>query len=158
MPNLRTTVRWERYAPDLPGNRANKPPFYFEIAADLTKEQFISVQRDLEAVDEFPEPPKDETEEQALARVKLEDDERVKRSAKALAPYVKMGVEPLTIDDVPIKSLEDYFAAVSKFQSKFFYREPASILGQLNNLGGDGGFFSARLSGGRSSTRAPNGA
>lgn len=158
MPNLKTTIRWQRYEPALPGNREDKRPFYFEIAADLTKEQYRALQDELAKVDEHPAPPDGETAVAAEERRRAEALESAKRTAKALGPFVRFGAEPLTLDGEQVTTLEQYLVAMLRFQDLSFFAEVTSAVSRVNSLGGVQGFFSERLSGGFGSTgQKPNG-
>lgn len=157
MPDIKLAVRWERYTPDLPGNRASDRPFYFELAADMTKLQFAAMQTDLQAADDFPTPPKDETEEAALARVAEERAESIRRVAKVLTPYVRFGTEPISFGGEPCTTLERYLEVVATLQSREYFREVSAALARANMVS-DVEVFSERLSGGFTSTRAPRSA
>jgi hypothetical protein len=157
--NLTLQTRWERFEPDLPGNRlaegeapSSRRPFYFELAAGMTKEQFRALQRCLDEADDFPAPPKDETPAAMEARMAAQLAEECKRTAAALAPYVRFGQEPLTFDGEAVTTLEQYLLAVSRFQSPVYFVEPSTALARLNTLSGAQALFFERLSGGFAST------
>lgn len=161
MPNLKLTVRWERYEPDLPGNRATKDspkghrPFYFQLAADMTKEQVRAMRTQVEALAELDEgkAAPGETADERDARLAAHADEVIRQTSQVLAPYVKFGVEPLTIDGKSVATLEDYLHAVADIADQFYVNELTASLARVNTLYGVQNFFFERLSGGFASTR-----
>lgn len=148
--NLTSVTRWQRYVPDLPGNREAKAPFYFELNASLTKEQLRAVRTKAEPLPEpigagqAPPPMDPEASRQA----------RVKRYAEAFTPYVRLGAEPLKLDGADILTLEQYLDAMSRLAFEGWFLEPGIALQHANSLGDLVGFFSERLSGGFTSTTA----
>jgi hypothetical protein len=148
MPDLRllSVTRWEKYVPDLPGNRNAPQPFHFELHATMTKEQSRALRQSLEPLETSDKPQT--PEEQRIAKVE--------RYAKALEPYVKLGPNPLSMDEKPISNIHDYLDAMSRLEFEGYFHEMGWALQRINSVEGLTAFFSERLSGGFTTTAAQN--
>lgn len=162
MPDIKLAPRWVRYEPDLPTNRVTKDsprghrPFYFELAADLSKTAYASIKAQLDAIDLMERPVRHdgESDEVFAMRRAAHDDAVAHATAETLGPYVKLGAEPITFGGgEPVKTLEEYLRVMQTYQNIVFFAEPAAALASVNSLSGERAFFSERLSGGLTSTR-----
>lgn len=158
MADLTGTMRWLQYPPDLFGNRSLERPFYFDVAASLSKEQMRVLKAALTAPAAALEPlPVDATEEQRDARDETIRAEVVGRYAVAMEPFVKLGNEPLVIDGKRLGTLREYFDLVTtKVAGTGAFFEVSSALFDANTLSTDQLFRFGRPSGGFTSTTGPN--
>lgn len=150
MPELRllSVVRWERYVPDLPGNRASPQPFHFQLNASMSKEQARELRHAMEPLEPAPDAAPVSPDERRKAKVA--------RYAAALEPYVKLGPDPLSLDGQPVKSLLEYLDAMSQLEFEAYFYEVGWSLQRINSVEGLTAFFSERLSGGFTTTPAPS--
>ena len=138
MPTLSRTFRWERFEPHL-GNNLELPPkqrFYLEVASGLSKAQ-------LEAFGKAHQ-----------AALKGTMEESVGPMAAELAPYVRLGAEPLIVDGQAIDTLEKYVGLVLGAVGLFNLIEVTQAVVDFNSINGSFSHFSAWRSGGTSGTRA----
>ncbi len=157
MPDLTNTVRWLEFLPDLLGNLDSPRPFFFKLNGSMSKEQLLALDAALEQRSTLPELPAEATPEQKKEYDEAARLEVVKKYARALEPYVKLGDEPLSFDSKPVASLHDYFEVVTRHLAGLeLLFEPYRALVSANTLGVRGHFYSGRLSGGFTSTTSRN--
>ncbi len=127
MADLKLSMRWEKYAPELDDNHKLDRPFYFEVATSLTRAQLrdidaaVSKVFELAAASVTPPPAGLTPEEISGYRQKIEEaalEAELVGIAAVLEPWVKMGPEALTIAGQPIRTLEQYMRAVSVVASR----------------------------------------
>lgn len=143
MANLDNLIRWHEYVPDLGENRKLTPPFTVLLAVGLTKPD---LQRLAEALEHLPE-PKEGEDQQAAAEAKAD------ALAKALAPHVKLGPEPLFVGNEAVDSLPKLLRLYMRMSAgAAAVLELALALRHFNGVGGQAQLFFERLSGGSGST------
>lgn len=147
MAEISRTFRWQRFVPDLGDNRDLPKPFYLEVAVGITREQLDQL---LAAGKELHEKAYVDGPAGVVAAV---DD-----LAKMLSPFIRMGKEPLVVDGKTVASLRDYLELCASMPNLVNALELPMAVRFCNQLGGDQELFFERLSGGFSSTPAPNGA
>jgi len=142
MPDI-SIDRWERLEPRL-GNNLTQPQakrFYLEVNASLTKAQLVAFQ-----------------DAQVAAMNASNDAKDFSRSVKpmtdALAPFVRMGAEPLLVDGKPVATLEQYVELCLSMAGLFNLLEMTRTVREYNELGGTFAHFSKWRSGGDFGTRA----
>lgn len=144
MASLDRLFRWERYVPDLGGNRELPQPFYLEIASGLTKQQLGDV---FDAVTLAQRSA--ESENQTLAEYLTATIPGV---AAALDGVVRLGKEPLTVQGSPVSSLTEYLLLAVHTPGQVSFLEVLQALGEFNSAEGARRLFSARHSGGLATT------
>lgn len=160
MPSL-SRITWHRFEPRI-GNNTELPVeqrFFLEVARGLTKEQ-------LKAFGEafFRQPESDGlTDEQVAA---LSNDEQAKRTealkaaetrahderVAELKRWVRFGSQTLVVDGQVIENVGAYLDFFDAQANRFEWLELARELYRVNSITGNEELFSARPSGGSSST------
>lgn len=149
MANLETLIRYQRFAPDLGANRELEKPFFVELAVGMTKLQLKALADTVDTVDEKATGMGDE---EYL-------EHAVKKMADALAPYVKMGTEPLVVNGKRIETLSELLTLYATLASgPAAMLELSTALRWFNSIGGATALFFERLSGGSVSTTPRSGA
>lgn len=144
MANLKSRIRWKKWAPDVGENRTLEggPVLFLELATDLTAAQLEEVAACLKREGE---------------KVTTLDELRVgmrARFVEALGPYVRVHAGPHTVDGQPLANLDDYLALVTQGAGLGAdqLRELQAALVSFNSLDGPDELFSLRSSGGARST------
>lgn len=144
MANLKSRIRWKKWAPDVGENRSldGGPVLFLELATDLTAAQLEAVAEQLVAAGE-----KVETMDELRAAM-------VARFRAALEPYVRVHGGPHTVDGQPLATLADYLALVTQGAGlgADHLRELHAALLSFNSVTGPDELFSLRSSGGARST------
>lgn len=147
MANLKSRIRWKKWAPDVGENRTLEggPVLYLELATDLTAAQLEAVAEQLVAAGE-------KVETMAALRAAM-----VARFGAALEPYVRVHGGPHTVDGQPLATLGDYLALVTQGAGlgADHLRELHAAMLAFNSVTGPDELFSLRPSGGAASTDAP---
>lgn len=162
---------WERFEPRIGLNHELPPEkrFFLQLACGLSKVQlkkvaraldFSGLQPDYEALtkDAMANKASDETGEESLERIVSAKMAElcVEQLAREWSPFVRIGAPGHTINETPIVTLKDYFAAVIQQPGRFNIIELSKVLAQLNSVSGTHALFSERLSGGPISTVGPS--
>jgi len=155
MAALSSLIRWQQYQPDIGENRSLARPFFVEIAVGLTKPN-------LQALSDVSEPPLLPPRDESAPAVTPEELEaalqaRVDALAAALAPYVRMGTEPLSVDGVAVDTLPKLLKLYTGLAAgPVALLELPSAVRWFNTAGGATQLFFERLSGGFASTTPGN--
>lgn len=148
MANLDNLIRWQEFKPDIGENRRDKRPFYVLLAVGLSKLELQRLVDSLEALK--PKPPAE-----GEAPVSEEDaaNAAAEKLAAALAPFVKLGDEPLTVGGEPIDTLPKLLKLYARLPAGGAAAvELAWALRYFNGVGGQSELFFERLSGGIAGT------
>ncbi len=143
MAELSHLNRWERFSPDIGDNRSLKAPFYLEVASGLPRVQLEAFSEGLTAA----------VEEAAAAG---SEREKAEVYAKAFAPYVRMGREPLCIGGKAYPTLADYLELITSMAGSYNHLELGHAVRDFNSVAGTRRLFFERLSGGSTGTPSPS--
>lgn len=146
MPNL-SRIKWSRFEPDIDNNRhlPEGQRFYMELARGLSKEEMAAFRASF-----FQSQISDGLEGEALK--KAEADWRDARVA-SLLPHVRLGKTPLVLDGgEAVATVAQYLGLFAEQASLYQWIELARELMHINSVAGNEALFSARPSGGSSST------
>lgn len=139
MANL-STKKWARYEPALPGN-AELPAaerFYLEVCAGLSVVELSDVRDGLA------------TKWREL--VEAEAADMGAQLAEKLAPAVRLGAVPLTLDGVAIDTLGKYLDVIARQSALPLMRELMDCINHHNSWEGLRALFSVRPFGGTTGT------
>jgi len=139
--------QWQKFVPDLGDNKEQPSPFYLEVAAGLT----VGERQALAATLAGALAPLSETEDYEAGVALF-----AKQAAEALAPFVRLGKEPLEAGGKPIDSLEAYLGLVARLPGLLHWGELTEAVRTANSLEGLQALFSERRSGGSGGTRGPS--
>jgi len=129
MAELTRTFKWEKFVPDLGDNRNLEKPFFFEVASGLSKLEFKEAMG-------------------IWSQLAGTEADMCAKAAASLAPYVRLGSEPLSVSGQPITTLEAYLALTIEQPSMSGWMELAMAIKYLNSLDGTRELFFARPFGG----------
>lgn len=134
MANL-TTLRWERYVPDIGDNRAlpEAERLELEVATGLTAAQLQGIAT-------------------AMSEPLKPEETQVARMADVLSAYVRVRGKH-SINGAPVETLAQYLAAVAVLGDSYNVLELTQALRRVNSLTEDDELFSRRQSGGWVSTQ-----
>lgn len=165
MADLQLRHRWEPWAPKLDGNDELEKPFFFELVCGLSRAEMRKLDDDMRRVlgektkvasDTMPEAEKSATPEQRrewfeqLAEKLLAAE--IDAVNEVLGPLIRMGTEPLTVAGKPITSFREYLEVVAQVSDQAALMEPLRAVRAANSLNGEQVLFSARRSGGSTTT------
>jgi hypothetical protein len=153
MANLDNLIRWQEFKPDLGENRRLKKPFHVLLAVGLSK---LDLQRLMDSLEALKQKPPEEGEAQTSAPELSEEqaaNAAAEKLAAALAPFVKLGSEPLTVNGEAIDTLAKLLKLYAQLPAGGAATlELAWALRYFNGIGGQSELFFERLSGGVAGT------
>jgi hypothetical protein len=151
MANLDNLIRWQKFLPDLGENRSLKKPFYVLLAVGLSK---LDLQRLMDSLDALkPKPPAEGDAPAPEVSEEQAANEAAEKLAAALAPFVKLGSEPLVVNGENIDSLAKLLKLYAQLPAGGAATlELAWALRYFNGIGGQSELFFERLSGGVAGT------
>lgn len=137
-----SSKKWVRYEPSIPGN-AELPEaqrFYLEVQAGLSVLEYSDASKTFFDV---------------WSTIKRDDPQLGAKLAEPLAPFVRLGKEPLTLNGEPVVDLASYIQTFAQTIGAPLLVELIGCFGWHNSYEGQRVVFSVRSFGGSTGTASP---